>query len=117
MEADVELAVLKQGQQALKESMKELRVEQLGMIKNSVELSVKHETLEKRLVQHSARHENNYEKLQTEFKGLKEDLSQFKGAILKRLDSMSGRDSVLKVLFGAAAMAVIGGLIKVVFGF
>lgn len=114
--SDTKQAILEERIVRVVEDIKNLRLEQNVDTRNITELHVKHEQLEKRLVQHSARHESNYKDLQGEFKSLKEDLSGFKGDVLKRLDSMGGRDSVLKFLFGGAIVAIITGLVKIFSG-
>ena len=105
MTDDVKLAVLQQNITDMKVDIANLKTEGSSIMRDTVELNVKHNTLEARMVQHSARHEQNY-------KTLHKDLSDFKSDVLKRLDSMGGRDSVLKILFGAAATAIVIGIVE-----
>lgn len=97
------------------ELIKEIRSEMAMISKDVTSQAVKGNEIERRLVQHSERHENNYKELKDEFRrefhDIKEDFSVFKGAVLKRLDSNSGRDAVIKFLLGAAVTAIIGGIV------
>lgn len=91
---------------------KTMKIEVASLSKSNTEIHVKHDMLEKRHLQHSLRHDNNYKELQ-------ENLSSFKGDVLSRLDSMGGRDSVLKVVFGTIIgifVALSLGFIKQKFG-
>lgn len=97
---------------SLKDSLCELKAEIATANKDSVELKVRSDQLERRLVQHNARHETNYKELCSEFKSLKEELYNLKSDVISRLDSMSGRDSVLKFFFGAAATAIVLGIMN-----
>ena len=112
MKSETDLALLKEAISILKEDIKIVKREQASLAKNSIELHVNQEQLEKRLVQHSARHESNYKDLRIAFDSLKHDLEAFKGDVLKKLDQMTGRDSVLKFLFGGAVVAIVIGSLQ-----
>lgn len=132
--ADTSTEVLADRVDRLTDEVKSIRLEQGTNTRNSVELHVKNEQLEKRLVQHSARHETHYTELWSAVSRIQKELSEFQKELLTRIDDVAvemkkdmngiksrqdrngGRDSVLKFLFGGAIVAIITGLIKIFTG-
>ena len=117
MTEDAKYAVLESKLDRLSSDLQSISSEVRQLEKNGTALNVTCEQLEVRMVSHKREHHTNYKDLQGEFKSLKDDLGVFKGDVLKRLDSMGGRDSVLKFLFGGGVVAIIVGLIKIFAGF
>lgn len=106
-----EVAVLIDNVATLKTDMRDLKSDYNTSLIEINGLHVKNETLEKRVVSHDKKHENNYEMLHNE-------ISSVNVLIIKmsnKLSTMAGRDSIkdylFKVLLGAFITIITGVII------
>ena len=105
------VAVLANTVKTLKEGVESVNDEMPRILR----LEIKQDELEKRLVLHSSRHENNYKELQEELKDMKSYFGTFKDELLEsvqginlKLSANKGRDSVLKYMTGATVGILTG---------
>jgi hypothetical protein len=88
---------------------------QIVLISKVAGLERDKENLDKRLSKHSNEAKENYKELKDFFTAMKDEFSSFKGDVLRKLDNMAGRDSVLKIIFGAFAGGFIAYLVSKMF--
>ena len=106
-----EVAVLIDNVATLKTDMRDLKSDYNASLIEINGLHVKNETLEKRVVSHDKKHENNYGMLHNEIS----DVNLLIIKMSNKLSTMAGRDSIkdylFKVLLGAFITIITGVII------
>jgi len=106
------MAVIESRLDGIEADHKELKQENQMLFGKAVSNDATLNHLEERITKHSKESKDNYNELKISFQSLKDDISEFKGEVLKRLDVNAGRDAVLKVIFGAFAGGIIMYVVK-----
>ncbi len=106
---------------------RELQQDMVANGKDVVALAVKHEQLERRHVQHNKRLDvkidSNYKDLRTDIQNIKVGIDKFQVKIFdevndigKTIAKWSGRDSILKLLFGGVLGGILVGGVIILLG-
>ena len=115
-EERVRISVMEKQVKALEKEQEKLEARTAANNNACIENAIKIGNLDERQTKHAARHDSNYDRLDKKVDDRFAQLSAAIKDISEQINKMSGRDSVLKVLGGAFAGALIVWIVRSIFG-